>query len=196
MAVRSLVFAACVAVVSAQVTAVEPATGATLVPNVTATTPVTTNATPVTVLTDEDKTIEKCELGVGEEAKSKLAMALFQLFSLGLCGIDRCYMGSICLGFAKGCTCGGLFVWALIDMVVILINCFDKKPCINSVGYEAVWSDDNLDIPYYVAIATVVLMILQNCGGAHAASQKAGGKSRNDEMLDDDASSGEDNRGE
>ena len=46
-------------------------------------------------------------------------MVLFSVF-LGFCGIDRLCMGYCCLGLAKMFTLGGLGVWWLVDILLLL----------------------------------------------------------------------------
>lgn len=46
-------------------------------------------------------------------------MVLFSVF-LGFCGIDRLCMGYCCLGIAKMLTLGGLGVWWLVDIILLL----------------------------------------------------------------------------
>ena len=54
--------------------------------------------------------------------KSKVTLAIIGLLGVSMCGVDRCYMGNVCLGVTKGLTLGGLLVWGIIDSVVIMIN--------------------------------------------------------------------------
>ncbi|OHD14691.1 MAG: hypothetical protein A2086_16785 [Spirochaetes bacterium GWD1_27_9] len=38
---------------------------------------------------------------------------------LGTLGVDKFYMGKIGLGIAKLLTCGGMGIWAIIDIILI-----------------------------------------------------------------------------
>jgi hypothetical protein len=55
--------------------------------------------------------------------KSRLAAALLCWF-VGVFGVHRFYVGKVGTGVAMLVTCGGLGVWALIDLVVILLGSF------------------------------------------------------------------------
>lgn len=46
-------------------------------------------------------------------------IALILSICLGVWGIDRLYIGSIGIGIAKMFTCGGAFIWSLIDCFMI-----------------------------------------------------------------------------
>ena len=55
--------------------------------------------------------------------KSRLAAALLCWF-VGVLGVHRFYVGKVGTGVAMLLTCGGLGVWALIDLIVILLGSF------------------------------------------------------------------------
>eukprot|EP00929_Paragymnodinium_shiwhaense_P065859 TRINITY_DN32999_c0_g1_i1.p1 TRINITY_DN32999_c0_g1~~TRINITY_DN32999_c0_g1_i1.p1 ORF type:complete len:192 (-),score=29.16 TRINITY_DN32999_c0_g1_i1:85-660(-) len=127
----------------------------------------------------------------GFETKSKLAMILLQMFHLGLCGIDRCYMGNTCCGIVKFLSLGGCGIWVFIDMIIILINCFEKKTFIDSLGFQAQWKEDDMDTPYYLAIFTVVMSLLQSVASAHQASKKGPRGDDSEELEDTEQSDNE-----
>jgi hypothetical protein len=58
--------------------------------------------------------------------KSRLAAALLCWF-VGVLGVHRFYVGKIGTGVAMLLTCGGLGVWALIDLIVILLGSFKDQ---------------------------------------------------------------------
>jgi TM2 domain-containing membrane protein YozV len=53
--------------------------------------------------------------------KSKIVAGLLQFFLGGL-GIGRFYLGYTGIGLAQLFTCGGLGIWALIDMILIFMG--------------------------------------------------------------------------
>ena len=58
--------------------------------------------------------------------KSRLAAALLCWF-VGVLGVHRFYVGKIGTGILMIVTLGGLGVWALIDLIVILVGSFRDK---------------------------------------------------------------------
>lgn len=122
------------------------------------------------------------ELNLAESSqvstKSKVSLSIIYLFGLNVCGIDRCFMGQVCLGTVKGLTIGGLGIWALIDWIVILINMLKKETSIDSLGFHGVFDAAGVDTAFYITIAGLVLHFISSAGGAKS---KASSGRENDE---------------
>ena len=58
--------------------------------------------------------------------KSRL-VALLLCFFLGVIGVHRFYVGKIGTGVLMILTIGGLGIWALVDMIMIIIGSFTDK---------------------------------------------------------------------
>lgn len=73
------------------------------------------------------------EYGNPVSDKSRLAAALLCWF-LGIIGVHRFYVGKVGTGIAMIFTLGGLGIWVLIDLIMILVGSFKDKqelPLIN-----------------------------------------------------------------
>lgn len=88
--------------------------------------------------------------------KNKLVLAVMELVLLGICGVDRCYMGQVCLGVLKGMTLGGVFVWFIIDWIAILISNLAGSTTVEVVGYRAVFSG-GVDAAFWLTLALFIL---------------------------------------
>eukprot|EP00971_Amphidinium_carterae_P073260 1448409-Amphidinium_carterae.2 len=76
---------------------------------------------------------------------------------MGILGIDRCYMGQPILGVLKGLTCGGCCgIWAIIDFVIIAINCLQSLESINAGGFKAQFNTVDIAPAWWI---TLVLLI-------------------------------------
>ena len=62
----------------------------------------------------------------GKSEKSN-TVALLLCFFLGVFGIHRFYVGKIGTGILQLVTLGGLGIWALIDMIIIILQKFEDK---------------------------------------------------------------------
>jgi TM2 domain-containing membrane protein YozV len=88
--------------------------------------------------------------------KSFLVTWLLALF-LGSLGADRFYLGKIGTAIAKLLTLGGLGIWSLIDLIMVLIGKTTDKQGQSLVGYDAkkklAW------------LVTAILIVLGGIGG-------------------------------
>lgn len=92
----------------------------------------------------------------GWDVKNKLTLVLLAWF-LGCFGCDRCYMGSVGLGVAKGLTLGGCGIWATVDWIVILINGFAKEKTIDLLGFQAIFETDSIDKAFSACLAAAII---------------------------------------
>ena len=88
--------------------------------------------------------------------KSFLTTWLLSLF-LGVLGVDRFYLGKVGTGIAKLLTLGGLGVWALVDLILVLANKQKDKNGLPLVGY-----DKHKVVALIVTGIVVVLSIIFN----------------------------------
>lgn len=86
--------------------------------------------------------------------KSFLAAWLFSLF-LGWLGVDRFYLGKVGTGILKLLTIGGLGIWWLIDLVLILTGLMRDKLERPLDGYE-----QSKVIAWIVSGAVVALWVI------------------------------------
>lgn len=81
---------------------------------------------------------------------------------VGVFGVDRFYLGKIGTGILKLVTLGGLGVWALVDLIVILCDGMRDKKGLKLAGYEK-----------YKLIAIIVTVVVVLLGGISGATQRA-----------------------
>merc|ERR1719478_636322 len=104
--------------------------------------------------------------------KSKTLLMLFEIFGLGLCGVDRLFLnGCGACGIIKLLTWGGCIIWALIDTVAIIANAPGNEEGIDSLGMKAWFQPETQDAAYYLAYVwiglTAVSFISSIIGALH-----------------------------
>jgi TM2 domain-containing membrane protein YozV len=98
--------------------------------------------------------------------KSFLATWLLSLLLGGL-GVDRFYLGKVGTGILKLVTLGGVGIWALVDLILVLTNKQTDKQGNKLAGY-----DQHKKIALIVTLAFVVLGIIikSTTGGSSTAA--------------------------
>lgn len=91
--------------------------------------------------------------------KDKVILIILS-YLLGIFGIDRMYLGCWVSGFFKLITLGGLGIWYLIDLLMIMVNAFNysQSPAICS-GY--VWNKGTMEIAHYIATIILILFVIK-----------------------------------
>ena len=62
-----------------------------------------------------------------ETSEKKRLVAFLLCFFLGALGVHRFYVGKVGSGIAQILTLGGLGIWVLIDLIMILCGAFTDK---------------------------------------------------------------------
>lgn len=81
---------------------------------------------------------------------------------LGYCGVDRCFMGQVCLGCLKGFTLGGFMIWHFIDYFVCIYCALTKSPDIKMVGYDATFDPKTIDTAFYLCAILIIWDLFQS----------------------------------
>ena len=91
--------------------------------------------------------------------KDKVILIILS-YLLGMFGVDRMYLGCWVSGFFKLITFGGLGIWYLIDLLMIIVNAynFSEAPAICG-GY--VWNKGTMEIAHYIATIILILFVIK-----------------------------------
>mmetsp|Transcript_123846 Transcript_123846/g.194257 ORF Transcript_123846/g.194257 Transcript_123846/m.194257 type:complete len:169 (-) Transcript_123846:65-571(-) len=90
--------------------------------------------------------------------KSKIAFVLLAML-VGICGVDRCFVGQVCVGITKALTLGGCGVWCLIDYAVVVVNAFSKSPKIDTF-FGVRFDEDTVQAALIIAIILFTIQCL------------------------------------
>jgi hypothetical protein len=105
--------------------------------------------------------------GPGLSSKSFLVTWLLSLL-LGVLGVDRFYLGKVGTGLLKLFTFGGVGIWALIDLILVLANKTRDKQGLPLEGY-----DRHKKVALIVTGAFVLLSIVVNSAQAGSVPASA-----------------------
>ncbi|GAA2140155.1 hypothetical protein GCM10009825_27650 [Arthrobacter humicola] len=103
----------------------------------------------------------------GVSSKSFLTTWLLSLL-LGSFGVDRFYLGKVGTGILKLVTFGGVGIWALVDLILVLTNKQTDKQGLKLAGYE-----QHKKIALIVTLALVALSFIINIARGGSAPSSA-----------------------
>lgn len=93
--------------------------------------------------------------------KNKLLLVLLEVTVFpAFFGVDRCYMGEMCMGVVKGLTLGGFGIWALLDNFAVFINSAQQKHSIDCLGMKAVFHPRTVHPAYVLTCGALSIAIL------------------------------------
>lgn len=99
-----------------------------------------------------------------QESQKSFVVTWLLAYFLGGLGVDRFYLGKVGTGLLKLFTLGGLGVWALVDLILVLVGSQRDKAGLPLAGYE-----QNKKMAWIVTAVLVVISAVG--GGVNAANQ-------------------------
>ncbi|MET3165431.1 UNVERIFIED_ORG: hypothetical protein ABIB19_003865 [Arthrobacter sp. UYEF10] len=108
--------------------------------------------------------------GYGQVQQSNKSFLVTWLLSLllGVFGVDRFYLGKVGTGIVKLITFGGLGIWALVDLILVLANKTRDKQGLPLEGY-----DKHKKVALIVTGVVILLSIVFNSARAGSAPTSA-----------------------
>jgi len=107
---------------------------------------------------------------------NKVILACLELTGLGVLGLDRFYMGSYITGVVKLVTGGGFGIWALVDYVLVLLNCIMGSSSIDILWMSMTFGPSLISAARWVSIIGLVItfccpgVVVGICGTGFLAS--------------------------
>lgn len=106
--------------------------------------------------------------GLAQQSNKSFLVTWLLSLLLGVLGVDRFYLGKVGTGILKLVTIGGLGIWALIDLILVLANKTRDKQGLPLEGY-----DRHKKVALIVTGAFIILSIILNSARAGSASTSA-----------------------
>ncbi|WP_228373570.1 TM2 domain-containing protein [Demequina soli] len=99
-------------------------------------------------------------MAIQAEGSKSFVVAWLLSWLLGIFGIDRFYLGKVGTAILKFLTIGGLGVWVLVDIILILTGTMRDKSGYRLRGYDQ-----------YKVMAWIVTLVLVVLGAGYNVSQ-------------------------
>jgi TM2 domain-containing membrane protein YozV len=94
--------------------------------------------------------------------RNKIVLAIIEICLLGICGVDRCYVGQTFLGVVKGVTLGGLGIWTILDYLTVVVDILGQWSYLDFFGYNVKFEPTSIMPAFWIVL---VFLIASCCGG-------------------------------